>query len=260
MDKKILLAILQTDSMSLTLSEIQGLLNEELSKEPEQMDTKLIELCMDALETNRREEDQRTTKKTKSVKFWKLVLIAAVFLIFAVILIPVSAKYSHTNISNKIVQFYATYFHVDLLQGATTPIAYSDPDSALVRELQKQGFVHIVLPADLLEYRYSEEIALQKTEYLLTATVKIENADSGIKGAIAIVRYDELVSDMAGEGKISTSSYSQMESLTVNGLDVLAFRSSSGIFIEYLANNTRYEITLNNCSFEEALEIANSIG
>lgn len=41
--------ILNTKSMTFTAQEIMGIIDEELEKEPSEMDTGLIELCLDAL-------------------------------------------------------------------------------------------------------------------------------------------------------------------------------------------------------------------
>lgn len=50
MDKKTLLEILKTEPFSFTLREIEEIMDEELGKSPDDMDTELIDLCADILE------------------------------------------------------------------------------------------------------------------------------------------------------------------------------------------------------------------
>ena len=49
MNKKILKEILKTESVSFSYEEIQQILDEELEKSADEMDTQLIDLCIDVL-------------------------------------------------------------------------------------------------------------------------------------------------------------------------------------------------------------------
>lgn len=50
MDRLTLLEILKSKSMTLSLEDIQGIMDEELNKNPEEMDAELIDLCADVLD------------------------------------------------------------------------------------------------------------------------------------------------------------------------------------------------------------------
>ena len=47
MDRLTLLETLKSKSMTLSLEDIQGIMDEELNKNPEEMDAELIDLCAD---------------------------------------------------------------------------------------------------------------------------------------------------------------------------------------------------------------------
>lgn len=49
MNNDTLLETLKSDSMSFTLAEIEEMMDDELSKEPGEMDTKLIDICADII-------------------------------------------------------------------------------------------------------------------------------------------------------------------------------------------------------------------
>lgn len=53
MDIKTLRKILNEKTMQFTEAEIQNMIDEELEKPPEEMDTKFIDFCMDVLENNK---------------------------------------------------------------------------------------------------------------------------------------------------------------------------------------------------------------
>ena len=84
-----LLEALKKGSASFTLSEIEEMMNEELNKDPEKMDTELIDLCAEILNKAYSEEEnekpntisvskENNTKKGKKIKFGKILHIAAI--------------------------------------------------------------------------------------------------------------------------------------------------------------------------------------
>lgn len=187
-----------------------------------------------------------------------MLLVAAIAVIIIAIVIPVSAVFIQNGVSNKIVQFYEDHFNIDLRQGSTKANHYSDKNVDLIQELQKRGFSNVILPADLLKYRYSEDIGIQEGDYLILATITIDDPESEIHGAIGITQYNELISPAAGSGLVS-SMYTHVVQLNVNGLDVLVFGNDDKASIIYVDNNTDYSITLDNCDFDTAIKIANSL-
>ena len=61
-----LLAVLKSDSFTLTLEEIEGLMDKELSKGPNEMDTELIDLCAATLEKAYSEIENNVNSEKKS--------------------------------------------------------------------------------------------------------------------------------------------------------------------------------------------------
>lgn len=70
MDRLTLLEILKSKSMTLSLEDIQGIMDEELNKNPEEMDAELIDLCADVLDNayfGTQDEEKITAKKIKII-------------------------------------------------------------------------------------------------------------------------------------------------------------------------------------------------
>ncbi len=263
--------ILELKSLPFTLEEIESIMDEELSKDPDEMDTDLVDMCVDILEQGYAEQEnesgrdsgqkrEKTEKKPKMKKFTKVLLIAAIILLLIVIAVPVGAVVIHNEASEKIVRFYNDCFHVNLRNGDTDAEHYSDENDDLIRDLRKLGFDNIILPSDLLKFDYSEDIVIQKTEHIFSATAKTEAPESGIHGAIHIARYDEIASFAMGNCIIA-SEYKNAKQLNINGLDVLIFgrNDSTDIIIDYLDNNTDYHITLSGCDIDTAVKIAQTL-
>lgn len=165
MDRLTLLEILKSKSMTLSLEDIQGIMDEELNKNPEEMDAELIDLCADVLDNayfgtqdevitleNNSEKNQDNTKThAKRIKFSKVFLIAAVFIIIASIAIPVSARYVYNETSDKIVQFFSDHFKMNLREGNQNANYHSNDNVNLISELENAGFDKIILPAAFFE-------------------------------------------------------------------------------------------------------------
>ena len=267
METKAILKALYEISYSIPLDEVQMIMDKELLKNLDEMDDELIDICMDILEKGYAEQEQkqkqeqehdRTEKKRTGIKVRRVLAVAAIIMLIIAIAIPIAAALSHSKVSDKIVQFYSDYFHMDLRKGSTNANHYSDIDSDLIKELQERGFSDVILPSDLLNYDYSKNIFIQEGDNLTSATITIEDTESKIRGSIGITQYNESMSFIAGSGQVS-SMYENVEQISVNGLDIIVFGNDDEATIRYLDKNTNYHITLDNCDIYKAVEIANSL-
>lgn len=270
MNNDTLLEELKKNSMTFSVREIQEMMDEELNKSPEEMDTELVDLCADVLnnvyfgtniEKSTEINDNIINDKTKSrkIKFSKVLLIAAVFIIIASIAIPVSARYVHNEASDKIVQFFSDHFKIDLRSGNKNAINHSDENIDLIKQLNQAGFENIILPNDLLKYKYSNnDVAIDEDESYLTAEIDF-NIDDDINGYIGITKHKTDLTEFAiGQGYIGDQ-YDSVKQITVNGMDVLVFNNDKKSYIEYVDNNVEYSIHLEKCSFDSAIKIAESL-
>lgn len=257
MEKKVLIEALKSTSFSFPLEEIRNIMDEELAKDPAEMDADLVDLCMDILEEGYARQEQ-PVKNQKRIKLKKALLAAAVITVIIAIAVPVCAAFTHNEVSDKIVRFYSDYFYINLRQGSTNASHYSDEDIDLIQELQKRGFSDVILPSDLLNYDYSKNIFIQEGDNYTSATITIEDTESKICGSIGITQYDEIISSATGAGQVS-SEFERIEQININGLDIIVFGNDDELSIYYLDNKTEYIIALSDCDIYKAVEIANSL-
>lgn len=120
MDSKDLIQILKSDPLKFTFEEIEQMMDEELEKDPAEMDTDFIDLCADtlnkALEANKENTSVHNEdgKKRIKIKIIRAIVIAAVMAAIIGMAIPVAAKYIDNDTSDKIVQFYEDHFSINL--------------------------------------------------------------------------------------------------------------------------------------------------
>lgn len=273
MENDTLLQALKKDSMSFKLSEIEEMMNEELNKDPNEMDTELVDLCAEILESTyfERSDNKQTCdnnaneskdlKKSKKIKFGKLFMIAAIIIILCAITIPVGAKFIHTDASDSIVQFFNNQFHTNLKNGNTEASKFSSDDIDIIKEIKKNGIDNVVLPSDLLTDSYSKELSqIQEDELFISIGIKFENVESDFSGSVTISKH-KTDDTMYAIGQIDLSEeYDTVKQITVNGMDVLVFSGNIGCYIKYADEDTEYDIVCDeNCTLERALEIAKSI-
>ncbi len=114
MNKEILKNVLRTSSVEFTYDEINKMLNDELEKSPEEMDTELVEICIDALsnyiDSGNKTADEKLipikTKATKKSIVRKVFFAAAIVLIILTLSITVSANIFNIDLPEEMVKIF----------------------------------------------------------------------------------------------------------------------------------------------------------
>lgn len=253
MDKKVLGQILQTKSMPFSYSEIEQLMDEELEKGPDEMDTELIDLCLDILEGRTDEaEKAQSANKTKKIKFKKILLISAIIALIVAVSIPVSANVLNLDASNGAVKFFKEHFSID----------FSDEKSLdLVLKLEEHGLNNVILPEvfyDQNEYKTTdfeyEEVDLDDYK----VKIIVESLKNQTIAAAAFFVREDTTNFLSDQLKAS-SGYEFVKQLKTDSMDVLVFSNGEYSIITYTCNDICYSINISNCTFNEALKIAESI-
>ena len=114
MDSKDLIQILKSEPLKFTYDEIEQMMDEELEKDPAEMDTDFIDLCANVLNQAIEANNKSNNKKHIKIRILKIAAIAAILAITIGIAVPVAAKYVDNDTSDKIVQFYEDHFSINL--------------------------------------------------------------------------------------------------------------------------------------------------
>lgn len=267
MDRETLLKILDIGSLPLSLEEIEKIMDEEMEKDPSEMDGELIEMCADILEKayfdngkpETSVEPEKDKRKTR-IKLIKVLVLAAIILILFSIAIPACAKYIKSDVSDKIVKFYSDHFEIDLRGENKKAVNYSDENNDLIKALKDIGIENVILPAEILKEEYVKEIThFDENEGYITATIDFENEFNEIKGQIKIGKHKLNKTEfMVGLNNI-LDNYDSVKQITLNGMETLVFSADEKSFITYIDKNIEYEIIINDCDFNSVIEIANTL-
>jgi len=245
MDKDTLIEILKSKSMSFTAEEIKKLMDEELSKDPSEMDTDLVDLCLDALD-GKLGTIEKSVHKTN---IGKLLITAAIIILAVCIAVPVGAKVMHIDASEELVKFAGDHFDVDLRKKGID----------VAKELKEKGYEDLAIPDEIMRDNYlktSLDISEDENNRL-SIYFNFKNKSTGVKGCISIDRYSDSFTSMVGQSKVSDK-YDSVKQITKSNIDVLVFGNEEEAYIIYIDNDIEYNIVL-ECDFETAKEIAKTI-
>lgn len=244
MNKEILYEILNSKSETLSSAEIENIMNEELDKSTQDMDTDLIDLCLEALNTV---DEEKLNKRKKKYRFGRMMVVAAIFIVIIGITIPVCAKYLSINVPEGIVTLYEECFHIDI----SPDIQISD----ITKQFEQNGLDNIVLP----EVVFDENTVISNYSYTVDSNISTSCFDfknNDVIGRITIEKYNDFVF-FNGQGEMSAD-FENIEYLNCNDIEVLVFSKDNLSYINYCINEVRYNIVLHS-DFDAACKIAESI-
>lgn len=244
MNKEILYEILNSKSETLSSAEIENIMNEELDKSTQDMDTDLIDLCLEALNTV---DEEKLNKRKKKYRFGRMMVAAAIFIVIIGITIPVCAKYLSINVPEGIVTIYKECFNIDISKDV-----YVDD---IVGMLEQDGIEKVILPRMVLNkdtniYHY---LCTDDTNAII---VNFDFIDKNIYGSITIEKYNEY-SFFSGKSDVS-SDFDNVEYINQNDIEILVFSKGNLSYINYTIEKIDYSIVLDS-DFETAYQIAKSI-
>lgn len=242
MNKKILKEILKTESVSFSYEEIQQILDEELEKSADEMDTQLIDLCIDVLSREKAPE-QKEEKKYKKISPKKLLLVAAVICILAILAIPVSAELPTIQSQGGIIKVLDNYISINLIGGK---------EYNLSKEMQDYG-----IPDNLLPSRFFESdcvITDVQPSGDNSYGFEFELTNSGADGYISISKHKE---ECAFENNYADiyAEAEQLKQLTVNGLEIFVYLVDGQVKVIYLFDDFRVNLLINELNVYQVIEI-----
>ena len=166
MTKETLKKILNEKSMSFSEKEIHNMMDAELEKSPEEMDTHFVDLCLDVLDgkygegyyvtdrenTESADKDEKAKKaelRKKRLKISRNLLIAAVVTTILTFSATAGAKAVFVNADENLVTYITNHFNIDLKQNAM-----EDDTLNIVDDLHTDGIENVVLPSAIVNDEY----------------------------------------------------------------------------------------------------------
>ena len=255
-DKEFLAFINDNSIDEINEANLRQIIDEEMEKPEDEMNPDLIEYCLDML--NKENTDISDTKSEKpvtkhiSIRFKKIVSVAAVVAILFIGTLTASAVIFDVNLFDGLVEVYTDYVRINFDKSDDKADSYELLDTELAKELAENGFTDVLLPEAIFSDDFEiTEITYEHFEYTSSANIYFKYKNK--RDYISISKYalEELVPDV--EYLHVTSN---VEEIDVNGTTVYCFSQVKKLStIAYLDGLTHYTIHLPT-DLETAKEIA----
>lgn len=242
--KNELLEMINSGLTELSEEEIKELIAKELNKESSQIDTNYIDICFDLLEAKKKSEIRCTTKnnKIKSKKAVKRLLIASIFVVFAISAITVSAQFN-LNIPQQIAQLINGNAEIDynLKNADTTADGYALLNTDLAKQLSDYGINPVTLPEEMITDKCQIiKISNSTTDKSIEKSISIQFEYENYKGNLSIAQYSD---SFELGGNVTVIDVISGHTEKVNGMDVIILEQTGNYAtIRYKDNSTIYEI------------------
>lgn len=257
------LSFINDKSLDGSLEEnLNRIIDEEMEKSEEEMDTELIEYCLDKLskletetpDTEEKKGNGDSNGKHIKLKFKKIVAIAAAIAVFLVGSLSVSAVVFDVNLFDGIVELYNDYIRINFDKTDDKADAYQLLNTELAKELADNGFDEVLLPEAIL----SDEFDITKIEYEsgeLTNSANITFKYKNKLGCFSITKFtmDEIVPDFEFLNVTST-----IQELKIGNTTVYCFMQNKSAAITYRDGLSIYFIQI-PLKLDDAIEFAKTI-
>ncbi len=260
--EKEFLSFLNDNSLDGSLKEnLSKIIDLELEKSEEEMDTELIEYCLNEIKklessvpTDERKGDNNNIKVKTSFKLKKVVALIAIIFILLVSSISVSAMFFDINMFDGIVELYNEYIRINFDQIENKSDEYKLLDTDLARELSNNGFEKVLLPEIITDEDYTiKNIKYEKTEDVISANIKFKYKFK--KGNIYVYKY-------SSENLVPDTEYldvtGDVEEIQLTNVTVYCVEHSDYVSVNYRDGIYLYTIIL-PVEFDEAVEIAKTV-
>lgn len=253
LSKRKLKKMISSDFTDLSTEEIKVLIQKEVDKGPDKIDTDYIDLCFELLSIKNNKQNVRKVRFTKPTK---ALLAAAVLMVVFISTISVSAQFN-LNIPQKIAQIIKGNAEIDFnLENAdTTADGYALLDTDLAKQLADNGITPVTFPEDMVKNDCKITQVENVSSDEISNVVNIDFEYNGQKGCLSI----EQISDTFEAVGISTvMDIESGQMIKINGLDVLVFEQKNSCTIKYKDRLTSYDIYI-DCKLDDAIKLAESI-
>lgn len=257
------LSFINDKSLDGSLEEnLNKIIDEEMEKSEEEMDTELIEYCLDKLskleaeapDTEEKKGNGDSNGKHIKLKFKKVIAVAAAIAVLLVGTLSVSAVVFDVNLFDGIVELYNDYIRINFDKTDDKAVEYQLLGTELAKELADNGFDEVLLPEAILSDEFEiTKIVYESGEYLNTANITFKYNNE--LGSFLITKYtmNELVPDVE-----FLNVTSNIEEIKIYDVNVYCFMQDEFASINYKDDLSLYTIQI-PMELDDAIKLAKTI-
>lgn len=245
--------MIDSDFTDLSTEKIKALIQKEVDKGPDKLDTDYIDLCFELLAV----KGNAKGKRVKFKKPAKVLLVAAALMVVFISTVTASAQFNF-DIPQNIAKLIDNNAEIDynLENADTTADGYALLNTDLAKQLADYGITTVTFPEELIKDNCKiTKIENTTTDKTFSHDANVEFEYNGQKGDLII---HQEVEEFESTGVDTVLDIKSGRMINVNGMDVLVFEQENSCSIKYKDNFTTYDIHL-DCNLETAIKFAKSI-
>lgn len=257
------LSFINDKSLDGSLEEnLNKIVDEEMEKSEEEMDTELIEYCLDKLSkleaetlaTEEKKGNGDSNGKHIKLKFKKVIAIVAAIAVLLVGTLSVSAVVFDVNLFDGIVELYNDYIRINFDKTNDKADEYQLLGTELAKELADNGFSEVLLP----EAFFSDEYNITKMEYETIEYINSVNIMFEYKNKLGNIQISEYAIEEIVPDVEFLNVTSNIEEIEVGNITIYCFIQNKSAAIAYRDGLSVYFIQL-PMNLNEAIEFAKTI-
>lgn len=253
--KKEIKKMIYSGFKDLSPNDIRRLIDKEISKDESEIDINYLDTCFELLELKENQVND-TSKRIKLKKSAKVLIIAAVFVTVLVSTITVTAKLHHFEVSDKIVSVCEDVFVVNFNHEEYEKDNNYKNENGINAFVEQYGFENVILPDEFNNSEYKiDDIQFETEESGKILIISISNSDC--KLSITVKQTSSEI--WLNKTREIQRDYDLAQQLDICDTDVIVFSSNTYNTINYQKGLTEYWVEIENCTFDEAVEIAKTI-
>ncbi len=254
LSKKKLKKMIDSDFTDLSTEEIKALIQKEVNKGPDKLDTDYIDLCFELLAV----KGNAKGKRVKFKKSAKVLLVAAALMVVFISTVTASAQFNF-DIPQNIAKLKDNNAEIDynLENADTTADGYALLDSDFAKQLADYGITPVTLPEEMTKENCK---VIQIEDVSVDETWKIISVDFYYNKQKGWLRVEQMSKELESTGVSGYNNLKGGKMIKANGMDILVFEhNDNSSSITYKDGLTTYHISLTNSTMENAIKFAKSI-
>lgn len=256
LSKKKLQKMIASDFTDLTVEEIKALIQNEVEKGADKLDTDYIDLCFELLSIKK--DTATDAKRIRFSKPVKVILVAAVIVTVLVSTITVTAQFG-LDLPQRIAHLFEGNAKVDykLESLNNTANGYALLESDLAKQLEAYGITPVTFPEELIKENCRiTKITNMTSDESISKDVTIDFEYQNHSGILTIAQYTDGFM-LGGETTVVDVISGQMKN--INGMDVVILEQEDDYCtVRYKDNNTIYELFI-DCDLDTMITFVESI-
>lgn len=241
---------------------LNRIIDEEMAKNEAEMDTELIEYCLDKLNelevktsvTKIKECDGDCNEKRVKFKYKKIIAIAAAISVLLVGTFSVAAAVLDTPLVDGVVELYNDYIRINFDKTDGKADEYQLLGTELAKELAKDGFDKVLLP----EAIFSDEFEITKIEHESLELINSANIIFKYKNKLGNMQISEYAIEEIVPDVEFLNVTSNIEEIEIGNVTVYCFMQNKSAAITYRDGLSIYFIQL-PMNLDKAIEFAKTI-